>query len=37
MAVQWSDSLASGSAEIDTQHKELFTRVNSLQGYCRAG
>jgi hemerythrin len=30
MAVQWSDSLASGSAEIDTQHKELFTRVNSL-------
>jgi hemerythrin len=30
MAVQWSDSLASGAAEIDTQHKELFTRVNSL-------
>lgn len=30
MALQWSDSLASGSGEIDTQHKELFNRVNSL-------
>jgi len=30
MALQWSDTLASGSSEIDTQHKELFTRVNSL-------
>ena len=30
MALQWNDNLASGSTEIDTQHKELFTRVNSL-------
>jgi hemerythrin len=30
MAVQWSDSLASGFTEIDTQHKELFMRVNGL-------
>jgi hemerythrin len=30
MALAWSESLASGSSEIDTQHKELFIRVNSL-------
>jgi hemerythrin len=30
MAVQWNDSLASGSTEIDQQHKELFKRVDSL-------
>jgi hemerythrin len=32
MSLQWSDSLASGSAEIDGQHKELITRVNRLLG-----
>ena len=30
MSVEWSETLASGSTEIDTQHKELFQRVNSL-------
>lgn len=30
MSLQWSDALASGSAEIDNQHKELFARVNGL-------
>jgi len=30
MAIQWSDNLASGSTDIDTQHKELFQRINSL-------
>jgi len=30
MSLQWSDTLASGSSEIDTQHKELFARVNGL-------
>lgn len=30
MALEWSDSLASGSVEIDTQHKELIGRINSL-------
>lgn len=30
MAIAWNDSLASGSSEIDGQHKELFTRVNNL-------
>jgi hemerythrin len=30
MSLEWNNNLASGSSEIDTQHKELFTRVNSL-------
>ncbi len=30
MPILWNDNLASGSTEIDTQHKELFTRINSL-------
>lgn len=30
MAIEWNDNLASGSSEIDTQHKELFVRVNDL-------
>lgn len=28
--IQWNDNLASGSPDIDTQHKELFQRINSL-------
>jgi hemerythrin len=30
MSLLWSESLASGSSEIDSQHKELINRVNSL-------
>ncbi len=30
MPIEWSETLASGSSEIDTQHKELFLRINSL-------
>ena len=30
MTILWNDNLASGSTEIDTQHKELFTRIDSL-------
>ena len=30
MSLQWNENLASGSHEIDDQHKELFTRVNAL-------
>jgi hemerythrin len=30
MAVQWDNSLATGSDEIDLQHKELFKRVDGL-------
>ncbi len=32
MSLQWSDTLASGSSEIDSQHKELFKRIDSLLG-----
>jgi hemerythrin len=28
--IQWSDNLASGSSEIDIQHRELFQRINKL-------
>ncbi|HTG02375.1 MAG TPA: bacteriohemerythrin [Nitrospirota bacterium] len=37
MSLQWSDNLASGSDEIDSQHKELITRVNSLLGAFTKG
>lgn len=37
MSIGWTDSLASGSSEIDTQHKELFTGVNSLLGAIEKG
>lgn len=37
MALIWSDVLASGSSEIDTQHKELFQRINSLLGAMEKG
>lgn len=30
MSLQWDEKLASGSSEIDTQHKELFKRIDSL-------
>lgn len=30
MSIAWSETLASGSAEIDNQHKELFARINRL-------
>jgi hemerythrin len=28
--IAWNDNLASGSTDIDTQHKELFDRINAL-------
>ena len=30
MALAWNDNLASGSTDIDDQHKELFKRIDSL-------
>ena len=30
MAVTWTDDLATGVNKIDDQHKELFSRINSL-------
>ncbi len=36
-ALQGSDALASGSTEIDSQHKELSARVNGLLAACEKG
>ncbi len=37
MAIEWTEDLATGSSEIDRQHKELFNRVNALLEACRQG
>ena len=29
MSIEWNENLASGYPEIDTQHKELFERINT--------
>jgi hemerythrin-like metal-binding protein len=37
MALEWKPELATGFAEIDNQHKELFKRVNDLLNAMRIG
>ena len=37
MALTWTPSLAVGFGRIDDQHKELFSRYNSLIAACREG
>ena len=37
MTIQWDSSLASGSQEIDTQHQELFRRIDSLVSALEKG
>ncbi|MBI3756011.1 MAG: hemerythrin family protein [Deltaproteobacteria bacterium] len=37
MAIQWTEALATGAADIDNQHKELFKRINSLFDACQQG
>lgn len=37
MALQWTEVLATGIADIDNQHKELFKRINSLFDACQHG
>jgi len=37
MGIEWRDSLAIGVEEIDSQHKELIRRFNSLLTACEAG
>jgi hemerythrin-like metal-binding protein len=37
MRVQWTPDLAVGHVEIDTQHKELFVKVNALLEAMHAG
>jgi len=33
----WTDDLATGIAEVDEQHKEIFRRVDSLLAACKEG
>lgn len=37
MSIEWNNSLAIGVAEIDDQHKELFSRFDSLLTACNEG
>ncbi len=37
MAMKWSDDLSIGVDLVDNQHKEIFTRVNSLLGAMAQG
>jgi len=37
MAIEWDETLATGHGLIDTQHKELFSRVNKLLAACADG
>ncbi len=37
MAIEWSDSLATGVGWQDKQHKELFRRINSLLDAMNVG
>lgn len=35
MAIEWTADLATGSVEIDSQHKEIFRRINDMLEACR--
>lgn len=37
MSVNWKDSFKIGIVEIDAQHRELFSRLDSLETALRAG
>jgi hemerythrin len=37
MAIQWTPDLATGSDEIDNQHKMIFERIDSLLVACNEG
>lgn len=37
MGVKWRDELATGVGLIDSQHKELFDKVNNLYDACAKG
>ena len=37
MGLVWSDSLATGNSQIDTQHQELFNRLNGLIDAMKQG
>ncbi len=35
--IEWTEELATGSTEIDRQHKEIFSRINKLLDACNLG
>ncbi len=35
--IEWTEELATGSSEIDRQHKEIFKRINNLLEACHVG
>lgn len=37
MAIEWTNDLATGSAKIDKQHKEIFVRINDMLDACNQG
>ncbi len=37
MAIAWNDSMSTGIAELDNQHKELIKMLNSLSEAMRSG
>ncbi len=37
MGIEWTEDLSTNNAEIDSQHKELFRRVNALLDACGEG
>lgn len=37
MSIEWNNNLLTGVEEIDNQHKELFSRFNSLLTACNEG
>jgi hemerythrin len=37
VAIHWTEDLTTGVAEIDSQHKELFKRINGLLEACSQG
>jgi hemerythrin len=37
MGIEWTDSIAIGVEEIDSQHKELLQRFNDLLSACKSG
>lgn len=37
MGIVWTDDLSTGNGQIDTQHKELFSRINDLIDAMKSG
>lgn len=37
MGIQWTSDLATGSREIDGQHKQIFIRINEMLDACGRG